>query len=192
MLKKFALIALVLVLPSLTAEAKCTVDEVSPPRSVTLPASDGTSLFLNGSGARRKFLWNVYVGALYLPSTTTDLDTILSMPGPKRIWLYFLRDVSAEKLLEGWQDGFQDNNTQEELAELQDRLVATYPLFREMREGETIAFDYLPDVGTQLVMNGDPGHIVPGEDFYHAILKIWLGKRPAQSGLKKCMLGDLD
>jgi hypothetical protein len=30
---------------------------------------------------------------------------------------------------------------------------------------------------------------IPGEDFYEALLKIWLGNKPVQADLKDAMLG---
>lgn len=168
----------------------CAVPGVAPPDTLDIPGNDGKPLVLNGLGARTKFFWNVYVGALYLPRRSTDVGEILAMSGPKRIWLHFLRGVSEEKLLEGWRDGFQHNNTPEQRAALEERLTATYPLFRDMEKGESIAMDYLPGVGTRLWMNGRAGAVIAGEDFYRAVLKVWLGNRPAQTRLRQCMLGE--
>jgi hypothetical protein len=33
------------------------------------------------------------------------------------------------------------------------------------------------------------GEPIPGEDFYAALLKIWLGEKPVDADLKKAMLG---
>jgi hypothetical protein len=32
--------------------------------------------------------------------------------------------------------------------------------------------------------------IVPGEDFFAALLKIWLGPKPAEANLKDALLGN--
>ena len=43
---------------------------------------------------------------------------------------------------------------------------------------------------TQLVVNGKPaGKPIAGEDFYRALLRIWLGDKPVQNDLKKSLLG---
>jgi hypothetical protein len=40
------------------------------------------------------------------------------------------------------------------------------------------------------VLNGEPrGKIIAGEDFYRALLRIWLGEDPAQERLKRALLG---
>jgi hypothetical protein len=33
------------------------------------------------------------------------------------------------------------------------------------------------------------GTAIPGEDFYTAVLRVWLGEKPADSGLKKGLVG---
>jgi hypothetical protein len=50
----------------------------------------------------------------------------------------------------------------------------------------------VPAAGTQLTVDGKPsGAPIPGEDFYRALLKIWLGEHPVQDDLKKALLGDM-
>ena len=44
--------------------------------------------------------------------------------------------------------------------------------------------------GTQLLVQGKPaGRPIEGEDFYRALLRIWLGDKPVQDDLKKALLG---
>jgi hypothetical protein len=33
------------------------------------------------------------------------------------------------------------------------------------------------------------GKDIPGEDFYRALLRIWLGEKPVQDDLKQALLG---
>jgi hypothetical protein len=57
-------------------------------------------------------------------------------------------------------------------------------------EKTVITLDFLPDAGTQVTVNGvSKGKPIPGEDFYGALLKIWLGDKPVDADLKKAMLG---
>jgi len=42
-------------------------------------------------------------------------------------------------------------------------------------------------------LNGDAkGAAIPGEDFYRALLKVWLGERPASAALKRALLGQVE
>jgi hypothetical protein len=41
-----------------------------------------------------------------------------------------------------------------------------------------------------LTVGGKPaGQPIPGEDFYTALLRVWLGEDPAQGNLKEALLG---
>jgi hypothetical protein len=41
-----------------------------------------------------------------------------------------------------------------------------------------------------MIVNGAPrGKPIAGEDFYRALLRIWIGDNPVQDDLKKALLG---
>ena len=62
---------------------------------------------------------------------------------------------------------------------------------KEAKKGMRITLDWVPAAGTQLTVDGKPsGAPIPGEDFYRALLKIWLGEHPVQDDLKKALLGE--
>jgi hypothetical protein len=45
---------------------------------------------------------------------------------------------------------------------------------------------------TRLTVNGKQiGADVPGEDFYCALLRIWLGEKPTDGALKAALLGQM-
>jgi len=160
---------------------------VAVPESVTIK---NKVLVLNGAGIRKKFFIKVYVGALYLTAKRTAVNEILADPGPKRIAMNFLyKEVEADKLVEGWNEGFAGNNTAEELKGLQDRINQFNALFTTVRKGDMIRLDYIPNEGTQVWFNDTEKGTVPGEDFSRALLKIWLGDKPADAGLRDDMLG---
>jgi len=161
---------------------------------VTVPETDNmesTVLVLNGAGIRKKFFVKVYVGALYLTRKKTTVAQILSDPGAKRIVMSFLyKEVSAEKLVDGWNEGFESNNSAEELRVLQDRINRFNSFFTTVRKGDVIRLDYTPEQGCRIWLNDMLKGSVAGEDFYRALLKIWLGSKPADVGLKDAMLGN--
>ena len=60
----------------------------------------------------------------------------------------------------------------------------------EAKSGTTVVIDWLPESGTRLTVNGQvKGKDIAGEDFYKALLKIWLGNKPVQDDLKQALLG---
>ena len=69
------------------------------------------------------------------------------------------------------------------------RLAMFNRLFRTVRKGDVIRIDYLPDSGTEVRINGEWRGAVEGNDFFRAILSIWLGDKPVTESLRKGMLG---
>jgi len=162
---------------------------VDIPDTVTL-AEDGPSLVLNGAGIRKKFFMDIYVGALYLPAKTGDAAAILADTGPASVLMHFLyKEVSKDKITEGWNDGLAANHTAEEMVALQPQLDAFNALFETAHEGDVIRIDHLPGSGTRVLINGAASGTVTGDGFYHALLRIWLGTHPVSKALKKGMLG---
>jgi hypothetical protein len=160
---------------------------VAVPESVSIK---NKALVLNGAGIRKKLFIKIYVGGLYLPAKSTSVSEILADPGAKRIFMSFLyKEVSAERLVEGWNEGFAGNNTEEEQKVLQDRIKQFNALFTPVHKGDEIRLDFIPGEGTQVWINETFKGTVPGEDFFRALLKIWLGDKPADADLKNAMLG---
>jgi len=183
---KYTSLLLLFFLP-LVGHAK-EVAGVNLPEQITLA---DTTLTLNGAGIRSKFFFDIYVGALYLPQKTRDAATATGMPGPKRVLMHFLyKEVSKEKLVDGWNDGFRNNLSRERFQALEPKLEAFNQLFTTVKRGDRITLDYLPETGTRVSINGQIKGSIPGEEFYSALLEVWLGKEPADSDLKEAMLGD--
>lgn len=150
----------------------------------------GQVLALNGAGIRSKFVFDIYIGALYLPQKTQDVKQALSMAGPKRVLMHFLYDeVEKEKLTNGWTDGFENNLPSKDFDALKPRLADFNKLFVTAKKGDQIMLDYDPKVGTQVIINTQNKGSVPGADFNRALLLVWLGEDPADSNLKEGMLG---
>ncbi|MGH8602153.1 MAG: chalcone isomerase family protein, partial [Gammaproteobacteria bacterium] len=113
------------------------------------------NLTLNGAGVRSKFFVKVYVGALYLPKRSQSVSQILEMPGPKRVAMHFLHDeVSQEKLIDAWIEGFENNQSEQMLTTLRPRIEQFNKLFQTVHRGDVITLDYVPEKGTDVVING--------------------------------------
>ena len=179
-------ILLVLLLAATPAGAR-QVGGVNLPDSIRLA---DTELRLNGAGIRTKFFLKIYVGALYLPARTTDAATAIEMPGPKRIGMHFLfSEIPRDKLVEGWIEGFENNHTPAQMAALSSRLARFNALFPDLHAGDVVQFDFIPDSGTEVRINGELRDTIPGADFNRALLRVWLGDRPGDRSLRKAMLG---
>jgi hypothetical protein len=152
-----------------------------------------SELVLNGAGVRTRLIFKVYVGALYLPDKTADAANILASAGPKRIAMTLLRDLTAKQLVDALEDGLRANHTEAEMPALRarmDELAATMRGIGSAKEGSVVTLDYLPGSGTRVAVDGaEQGARIAGQDFYAALLKIWLGDKPVDATLKKAMLG---
>lgn len=155
--------------------------------------SGAAELVLNGAGLRTRVFFKVYVAGLYLPAKKNSSAEILAGSGPKRIAIHMLRDVDAEDFSEALEKGIKDNHSEAELAGFATRIAALNAVMKQIKEAKTgmvILLDWIPGTGTRITIDNQPrGNAIPGEDFYNALLRIWLGDNPAQADLKKAMLG---
>ncbi len=155
----------------------------------------GTSdLVINGTGVRRKF-GKRYVMALYLPAKTGDANAVLAGKGAKRVVIRLTKDVSGETFADALSKGMENNNTEAEMTAVKDRLKQwseTVIALGEVKADSIILIDWIPEKGTQLSVNGQvKGKEVAGEDFYRALLRVWLGKDPVQDDIKQGLLGKM-
>lgn len=153
-------------------------------------ARDGTDMPLHGAGLREKFFFDIYVGALYLPSTGQSAERILDSDQPGRIDMHIVYDeVSRDQLATAWQDGFAANNTDAVLDALGERLDRFIELFPDATAGDRFALEYVPGDGTEVRINGQRAGTIEGGGFFRALLAVFIGPEPPDSDLKRGMLG---
>jgi hypothetical protein len=153
----------------------------------------GSPLVLNGAGVRYKAIFKVYAAGLYLAARANTPEAVLASPGAKRIHLVLLRTLDANEFGKILAAGIEKNSTRQEFIQSLPAIVrmgeaAAY--HRQLVPGDTMTVDWVPDVGATLYVKGK-AEVGPIKDmgFFTAMLKIWLGKSPADSMLKDAMLG---
>ena len=150
-------------------------------------------LALNGAGLRKRAFFQVYAIGLYVPQKSPNPGVILEQQGPKRVAIHMLRDVGADAFTEALADGIRANHSEADAKALEPRikeLAAIMAEVKEAKKGMAIALDWQPASGTVMVVNGAArGKPIPGEDFYRALLRIWIGDKPVQDDLKRALLG---
>jgi len=154
---------------------------------------DGTDqpLQLNGIGMRTKLFFDIYIGALYTETSARTRDDVLQQKGPKRMLMHFVYDeVGVDKLIAGWKEGFEENQSEDRMAVLQERINAFNAMFSTVKTGDEVLLDYVPGKGTIVTIKGESKGQIEGEDFYAALLDIWLGDEPADDDLKQALLGN--
>lgn len=155
-------------------------------------SESGPELVLNGAGVRTRLVFKVYVGALYLAQKNPAANAILGDAGVKRVAMHLLRDVAAEQLLAGLNDGLKANHTPEQLAKLDapiKQLEAIFKSVKAAKTGDVFLIDFLADGATRVTVNGEAKGSIPGAEFGRALLRVWIGDQPADAALKKGMLG---
>jgi len=151
----------------------------------------GSELLLNGAGLRSKLFIKVYVGALYVGQKSTSPAAIFDSPQPRRMVMRLLRDLDAETLASAMDEGLKNNHTPAEMADMKsqaEQLAGIMKAIGKAREGDTIAIDFSAD-GVAVSLNGETRGKVAGPGFAKALLKVWLGDKPADASLKKALLG---
>jgi hypothetical protein len=151
------------------------------------------TLLLNGAGVRTRAIFKVYVAGLYAPQKTTDAAKLLAQKGAHRITIVMLRNVDADSFANALNDGLRSNHTEAQFTAMKpqiDALNANLKAVGEAKKGDVIHFEFAPDSGTRVTVNGQArGTAIPGEEFFTSVLRIWLGDKPVDGGLKKGMLG---
>lgn len=157
---------------------------------VKIPETLNSDLTLNGAGIRSKFFFKIYIAELYLEHPAKTAEKVLTTPGRKRMTMHILYDeVSKEKLVDGWNEGFAANLSDDELKQLAPQIMQFNELFVTVHEGNEIILDYTPDTGTVVTIAGTQKGVVDGAAFNSALLSIWLGKEPVGDDLRDALLG---
>ena len=152
-------------------------------------------LKLNGAGVRYKVIFKVYTIALYLPQKKTQLDDILALPGPRRLEIVMLRNITSDELGQAFMQGLKRSSDQADRTRLLSQTMqfgAMFEMVQGLKKGDILTVDWLPDEGTLCKLNGKQvGDKVPDLAFYNALLKIWIGAHPADTILRAHLLGEV-
>ncbi len=187
-MKAFNLFMVVMLLVGInTAKAQVkTIEGVEFPIEMTI---NGQNTVLNGGGLREKLgFLDLYVGALYLPSKSSDASEIILSDQAMGIRIVIASKlVTRDRFIEALEEGF-DNTT------VGSYTATDIERFKEFlsdafEPNDEILLVYDPEQGTQLYKNGEARGSFAGLPFKQALFGIWLGDKPAQESLKKHMLG---
>jgi hypothetical protein len=173
-----------------TAGAQVQIEGVKLEPSVQV---GGTSLVLNGAGLRTRAIFKVYVAGLYVPQKSGDAAALLAQKGPRRMAIAMLRNVDADSFAGALNDGLKANLSEAQVTGFKSQIEALNANLKavgEAKKGDLIHFEFTPEAGTRVLVNGQPrGAAIAGDDFFAAVLRIWLGDKPVDGTLKKGLLG---
>ncbi len=183
-------IALVLVCAAFAASAA----EVAGVKfAETLDAAPGQALVLNGAGLRKRAFFEVYAMGLYVTQKKADAAELIALGGQKRVVIRMLRDVGAGQFTEALVEGMKDNHGEAEFKAFEGRVQQLSSIMAqvgEAKKGMQVGLEWNPASGMRVTIDGKPaGGVIAGEDFFRALLRVWLGEKPVSADLKAGLLG---
>lgn len=153
----------------------------------------GKPLVLNGAGIRYKAVFKVYTAGLYVEKPANTPDGLLDQPGPKRMTITMLRDIDSAELGKLFSRGMEDNMEKGSFAKLVPGVLRMSQVFtnhKTLKTGENFVLDWIPGTGTVLTVKGQvEGEPFREPEFFEALMRIWLGPKPADWQLKDALLG---
>ena len=178
----FAMVFLLLTSGNLSAK---TVYDINLPETVTVA---GETLQLNGYGLRTKFFFKIYLGSLYLRNKATTTEQVLAMPGNKLIRMNFIyKKVEKEKITQAFAEGFAKNSP--ELIGNPDLKEFLHLFNADFFAGDQVDLELAADGTVRAWQNSEALGSLSSPHLAKAILLIYLGDSPADTSLKKGMLG---
>ena len=192
MVRKLDCVLLVLALVGAQLVWAADVEGVRVEDRITLP--DGEALMLNGAGVRHKLMFmKLYVGALYLAAKKVSAQEVLKDTGAKRIAMFVLaEEVTAKELIASMNNALAVNLSRSDLAIIESRLTQLNEMMLKvgvLKRGAVVTITFLPESGTHIRVNSEELLVVKGEEFFRALLHIWIGDKPVDGRLKSSMLG---
>lgn len=152
----------------------------------------GKELQLNGLGVRSKFIVKVYAAGLYLQDKKSTVEEVFAAEGPRRMQLVMLRDISSDDFGNSFMSGINNNLDSKDKTKIITQISKfgeMFALIDGLKKGDVLDLDWVPGQGTTCFLNGKRlGDITPDILFYNAVLKIWLGNKPADNTLKPKLL----
>ena len=146
------------------------------------------SLVLNGLGLRKKAIFKVYVGGLYLKAKSSDPAAILAADEPRRLIMQFVRKVDADAIIGGWNDCLK-NNVPNASADVKKGFEQLNSWMQKVKKGDQLIFTYEPGTGVSVDVAGAAKGTVAGKAFGDALFSCWIGDVPPSAEFKKGLLG---
>ena len=167
--------------------------QADPHKHESMADVRGAKLQLNGAGVRYKAVFQVYSAALYLPRKSSAPDDVIGMPGAKRVALTMLREIDSAELGKLFSRGMEDNMERSAFSRLVPGIMRMSQIFSEQKRlnpGDAVSIDWVPGMGTLVNVRGvQQGEPFKEPEFFQALLRIWLGRQPADWRLKDALLG---
>lgn len=149
-------------------------------------------LKINGGGVREKMFLDLYTCVLYLEKKNSDAKSIIESDALMGVKIKIISGmVDNENFEEALREGF-NKATGNDISAISERMekMISQGFKEDIKTGDVYDLVYDPAKGCTLIKNNVSLVTVKGLDFKKALFAIWLGDEPADSSLKKKMLGN--
>ncbi len=150
-----------------------------------------SQLVLNGAGIRKKVVFDVYLAALYTSRKTNQASELINSTQPRLLRLTLLRDIDSASLAEALNDGLKDNTNDAQWQAIRpaaEKFASLLLQHKDLKKGSVIDILFT-GAGVAVSALGKQQSAIADVDFSRALLAVWLGSDPAQSSLKRALLG---
>jgi hypothetical protein len=147
------------------------------------------TLSLNGAGIRKKYFFKIYVGSLYTERKVTSTAQLLADPGEKLVRMNFVyKKVDKGDIVKTFAEGLANNSPA--VAQSAEAKAFLSWFTSDFVAGDTVDITLAPDGTVSASQNGKALGTIRSPALAQGVLLIWFGEKPADSDLKKGMLGN--
>ena len=193
MIRRLALLALLAGSLAAPLAARAEMTDVAGVKYENTLQLANAKLQLNGAGVRYKAIFKVYTAGLYVGTKVSTSEAVLAATGPRRLHIVMLRDIDGNELGKLFTKGMEQNTSHEEFAKVIPGIIKMGEIFaarKRLSSGDSFSIDFVPGTGVILLVNGKVlAEPIKEPEFFNALMKIWLGKSPADAQLKDALLG---
>lgn len=153
---------------------------------------EGVNLVLNGSGITYRAVAKLYTVGLYLTQKSSKAPEVIDHDAPKQLRFVMLQGMRIDELGKTITKGIEGNSSRDQFFKLIPsirKMGEEFSHIRRMSPGDVFTIEYVPKRGTMFYLNGQPvGLPLDHPYFFPAVLRTWLGDKPATQDLKDALL----
>ena len=195
--RKMSRVLCALLLGSALSGAWASVEIQGVPLEETATVA-GVPLVLNGAGYRKRGYFKVDVTGVYTQAKYTTLEALEKAPGPKRVQLTILQDITGAQASKYFLIDFEASAQPQEFAQLINEVSevgAIYSALPKIKKGDIVNLDWIPGKGLITTMNGQlvmlhgaPMTPINNELLARIMLRMYIGGKTPQE-LRDNLLG---
>jgi hypothetical protein len=151
----------------------------------------GDKLNLNGYAIRTLEGEEIYVGALYTLQPEKRVEILLTSDDPMVMAFYFVQDdISSQWVIQNIIENLYLNAKSRKMDWLDKHVLDLKAVLNQsLNAGDILMFQYTPQQGLQMLLNGQVKYRWPhAKAFFNSLLRTWIGPYPPSRAFKQGIL----